>query len=165
MGRHKRAAASHGNTMEQYTTPVVLPKRVARLEVSGDAGGTPLNTEEPSRVKLLAAFQSSRVALEGKIEMVAVSLLRVDLRKVPDKVKVAKSSIAELQTEGSGGVTRQASGAESPDWRSHGTGRLADSRHRVEIQQDGTMAMVAADSVGGKALEQELGAGGDCGMT
>ncbi|KAJ1154193.1 hypothetical protein NDU88_006947 [Pleurodeles waltl] len=69
--------------------------------------------------------------------------------------------VALGRTEGPGGVTRQVSGAESPDWRSHGTGRLADSRHRVEIQQDGTMAVVAADLVQGTALEQELGMGGD----
>ncbi|KAJ1117519.1 hypothetical protein NDU88_005718 [Pleurodeles waltl] len=101
MGRHKQTDASQGNTMEQYTTPVVLPQCVARLEVSGGAVGTPLNTKEPSRAELLAAIQGSRVALEGKIEMVAVdsNLLRVDLRKVSDKVKVAEGSIAELQTE------------------------------------------------------------------
>ncbi|KAJ1207964.1 hypothetical protein NDU88_003354 [Pleurodeles waltl] len=95
MGRHKRTDASQGNTMEQYTTLVVLLQRVARLEVSGDNVGMPLNTEEPSRAKLLAPIQGSRVALEGKIETVAVevNLLRAGLRKV------AESSIAELQTE------------------------------------------------------------------
>ncbi|KAJ1177221.1 hypothetical protein NDU88_002482 [Pleurodeles waltl] len=70
-------------------------------------------------------------------------------------------TVALGRIEGPGGVTHRASGAESPDWRSHGTGQLVDSHHRVEIQKDGTMAMVAADSVGGTALEQELGAGGD----
>ncbi|KAJ1154192.1 hypothetical protein NDU88_006946 [Pleurodeles waltl] len=69
MGRHKRTDASQGNTMEQYTTPVILPQRVARLGVSGDAVGTPLNTEE-----LLTAIQGSPVALEGKIETVAVEV-------------------------------------------------------------------------------------------
>ncbi|KAJ1192470.1 hypothetical protein NDU88_001777 [Pleurodeles waltl] len=41
------------------------------------------------------------VALEGKIETVGVEvkLLRTDLRKVADKVKVAEGSIVELQTE------------------------------------------------------------------
>ncbi|KAJ1189572.1 hypothetical protein NDU88_006316 [Pleurodeles waltl] len=89
MGCHKRMDASQGNTMEQYTTPVVLLQhavrleRAARLEVSGDAAGTPLNTEEPSRVELLADIQGSRVALEGKIEMVVVevNLLRADLQE------------------------------------------------------------------------------------
>ncbi|KAJ1217719.1 hypothetical protein NDU88_005310 [Pleurodeles waltl] len=76
MGHHKRTGASQGNTMEQYTTPVVLPQRVARLE-------------------------GSRVALEGKRETVAVevNLLRADLRKVSNKVKLAEGSIAALQTE------------------------------------------------------------------
>ncbi|KAJ1116148.1 hypothetical protein NDU88_004367 [Pleurodeles waltl] len=87
--------------MKQYTTPVVLLQRVARLEVSGDAVGTPLSTEEPSRAELLAAIQGSRVVLEGKIETVAwkVNLLRADIRTVSDKVKVAEDSIAELQNE------------------------------------------------------------------
>ncbi|KAJ1211168.1 hypothetical protein NDU88_006529 [Pleurodeles waltl] len=47
MGHHEQMDASQGNTMEQYTNPVVLPQRAARLEVSGEAAGTPLNTEEP----------------------------------------------------------------------------------------------------------------------
>ncbi|KAJ1118061.1 hypothetical protein NDU88_006256 [Pleurodeles waltl] len=73
--------------------------------------------------------------------------------------------VATGRTEGTGGVTRRASGVESPDWRSHETGRLADSCHRVEIQRDGTMAVVTAESVGGTALEQELEVGGDSGIT
>ncbi|KAJ1218255.1 hypothetical protein NDU88_005838 [Pleurodeles waltl] len=68
--------------------------------------------------------------------------------------------VAPGRTEGPGGINPRASGAESPDWRSHGAGRLADAHHRVEIQQDGTMAAGAADLVGGTALEQELGTGG-----
>ncbi|KAJ1152968.1 hypothetical protein NDU88_005741 [Pleurodeles waltl] len=32
MGRHKRTDASQGNTVEQYTTPLVLPQHAARLE-------------------------------------------------------------------------------------------------------------------------------------
>ncbi|KAJ1113904.1 hypothetical protein NDU88_002144 [Pleurodeles waltl] len=57
--------------------------------------------EEPSQAKILATIQGSRVALESKIETVAVevNLLRADLRKVSDKVKVAEGSIVELQTE------------------------------------------------------------------
>ncbi|KAJ1148574.1 hypothetical protein NDU88_001402 [Pleurodeles waltl] len=52
-------------------------------------------------MELLAAIQGSRVALEGKIEtvVVEVNLLRADLRKVSEKVKVAEGSIAKLQTE------------------------------------------------------------------
>ncbi|KAJ1184807.1 hypothetical protein NDU88_001609 [Pleurodeles waltl] len=53
------------------------------------------------RAEILMAIQGSRVALEGKIETVAVevNLLRADLQKVSDKVKVAEGSIVELQTE------------------------------------------------------------------
>ncbi|KAJ1211066.1 hypothetical protein NDU88_006428 [Pleurodeles waltl] len=85
--------------MEQYTTLVVLSQCVARVEVSGDAVGTPLNTEETLHTELFVALQGSWVALEGKIETVEVKLLRADLQKVSDKVKVAEGSIAELQTE------------------------------------------------------------------
>ncbi|KAJ1135865.1 hypothetical protein NDU88_002294 [Pleurodeles waltl] len=61
----------------------------------------PMYPEEPSRAELLAAIQCSRVALEGKIETVAVevNLLRADFRNVSDKVKVVEGSIVELQTE------------------------------------------------------------------
>ncbi|KAJ1082300.1 hypothetical protein NDU88_002468 [Pleurodeles waltl] len=101
MGCHKRTYASQGNTMEQYTTPVVLLQRTARLEVSGDAAGSPMSAGEASCAELLAAMQGFWVALEGKIEPVAVevNLRRVDLRKVSDKVKVVEGSIAELQSE------------------------------------------------------------------
>ncbi|KAJ1209137.1 hypothetical protein NDU88_004515 [Pleurodeles waltl] len=101
MGHHKGMDSSQGNTMEQYTTPVAPHWWPAGLEVSGDAAGAPLSAGEPSRAELLAAIQGSRVALEGKIETVAVeiNLLRADLRKVSDKVKVAEGSIAELQSE------------------------------------------------------------------
>ncbi|KAJ1189166.1 hypothetical protein NDU88_005917 [Pleurodeles waltl] len=158
MGHHKRMDASQGNTMEQYSTPVSLLQRTARSE-------------------------GSRVALEGKIESVAVEVnrLRADLRKVSNKAKVAEGSIVELQTE-VGALRKQmmqaistvgrleASGAESPDWRSHDAGRLVDagtggsamdSHHRVEIQQDGTMAVVATDLVGNTALKRGLDEGGD----
>ncbi|KAJ1114893.1 hypothetical protein NDU88_003123 [Pleurodeles waltl] len=65
----------------------------------GQSGLLPV--EEPSQVEILAAIQGSRVALEGKIEtvVVEVNLLRADLRKVSDKVKVAEGSIVELQLE------------------------------------------------------------------
>ncbi|KAJ1177503.1 hypothetical protein NDU88_002758 [Pleurodeles waltl] len=188
MGHPKRMDPSQGNTMEQYTTPVPLLQCVARSEVSGDDMRAPLNPEKPSCAELLAAIEGSRVALEGKIETVAVNLLWVDFRKGSDKVKVTEGSIVELQTEvgalrkqmvqatstvgwlEASGVTHRASGAKSPDWRSRDAGRLVDtgtgesavdSHHRVEIQQDGTMAVVAADLVGGTALERGLGVGGD----
>ncbi|KAJ1114824.1 hypothetical protein NDU88_003055 [Pleurodeles waltl] len=137
--------------------------------------------EKTSQAEILAAIHGSRVALEGKIETVAVevNLLRPDLRKVYDKVKVAEGSIGELQTEvgalqevwrwlemcdkaapgrstGTGGVAHRASRADSPDWRICGGGltedtvarvSVEDPALRIEIQQDGTMAAVPAESV------------------
>ncbi|KAJ1165319.1 hypothetical protein NDU88_005747 [Pleurodeles waltl] len=84
-----------------YTTPVAASLRLVGLEVSGDVAGAPLSVGEPSQAELLAAIQGSQVALEGKILTVAmeVNLLRADLWKVLDKVKVAEGSIAELQSE------------------------------------------------------------------
>ncbi|KAJ1117215.1 hypothetical protein NDU88_005415 [Pleurodeles waltl] len=101
MGRHKRTDASQGNTMEQYTTLVPLPQCPVRSVGSGDGFSVAANPEEPSLVELIAAIQGSRVSLEGNAETVAVEvdLLWADLRKVSDKVKVAESSIVELQTE------------------------------------------------------------------
>ncbi|KAJ1119490.1 hypothetical protein NDU88_007675 [Pleurodeles waltl] len=191
MGRHKQTDTSQGNTMELYSTPVPLPQSPDRSEVSGDDMTVPMNPEEPSRAELLAPIQGSRVGLEGKTETVAVevNLLRADLWKVSDKVKVAEGSIVELQTEevwrwlemwdkvapgrkeGTGGVALRASGVESPDWRSCEAGRLVDavtggsamdSNHRVETQQDGTMAVVSSGQAGGMVVERGLGAGGSC---
>ncbi|KAJ1146642.1 hypothetical protein NDU88_012906 [Pleurodeles waltl] len=73
--------------------------------------------------------------------------------------------VAPGRLEESGGAARRASGSESPDWRSHGSGRLEESCHRVEIQRDGTMAVVPANSDGGTASERNLEAGGDAEMT
>ncbi|KAJ1096876.1 hypothetical protein NDU88_002007 [Pleurodeles waltl] len=166
MGLHKWTDASQGNTMEQYTTPVPLPQRTARSEVSGDDMRVPLNPKKPSRAELLAAIQGSRVALEGKKETAAVevNLLWAELRK--GEITLFRSTRGGVtmvgdvpgRTEGPGGVTHWASGAESPDWRSRDAGWLVD--HRVEIQQEGTMTEVATDLVGETALERELGGGG-----
>ncbi|KAJ1194249.1 hypothetical protein NDU88_003538 [Pleurodeles waltl] len=80
--------------------------------------------------------------------------------------------VAPGRTEGTGGVTHRASGVESLDWRSHDAGRqvdgwtggsVVDSHHRVEIQQDGTMAVVSTDLAGGTVVEQGLEDGGDGG--
>ncbi|KAJ1204672.1 hypothetical protein NDU88_000112 [Pleurodeles waltl] len=72
MGRHKRIDPSQGNTMEQYTTQVPLPKRSARSDGSGDGVRVPVTSDEHSHAEFLAAIQGSRVALEGKIETVAM---------------------------------------------------------------------------------------------
>ncbi|KAJ1123013.1 hypothetical protein NDU88_001486 [Pleurodeles waltl] len=101
MGRHRQSTPSQGNTMEEYTTPTLLPQRQTRTGGSGEALEEPTTAGEPTRAELLAAIQGARVALDGKIETVAVevNLLRADLRKVSDKVKVAEGSIVDLQTE------------------------------------------------------------------
>ncbi|KAJ1213417.1 hypothetical protein NDU88_001054, partial [Pleurodeles waltl] len=67
--------------------------------------------------------------------------------------------------EGSGGAARRASGYGSPDWRSHGSGRLVESCHRVKMQRDGTMAVVPVELDGGTDSERILEAGGDAEMT
>ncbi|KAJ1095998.1 hypothetical protein NDU88_001147 [Pleurodeles waltl] len=87
--------------MEQYTTTTPLPQRQTHMCGSGEALRVPATAEEPSRAELLAAIQGARVALEGKIEMVGVevNILRADLHKVSDKVKVADGSVVDLQTE------------------------------------------------------------------
>ncbi|KAJ1209240.1 hypothetical protein NDU88_004618 [Pleurodeles waltl] len=73
--------------------------------------------------------------------------------------------VAPGKPEGSGGATRRASGSGSPDWRSHGSGRLAETGHRVEIKRDGTMAVVPVESDGGTDSERILEAGVDAKMT
>ncbi|KAJ1144411.1 hypothetical protein NDU88_010710 [Pleurodeles waltl] len=87
--------------MEPYTTLVSLVQRPVRPGGADDGQSGMTTEEEPSRAEILVAIQGSRVALESKIETVAVevNLVRVDPRKVSDKVKVAKGSIVELQTE------------------------------------------------------------------
>ncbi|KAJ1092827.1 hypothetical protein NDU88_005937 [Pleurodeles waltl] len=134
MGQHKQTDTSQGNTMDQYTAPVPLPQRPARSDEYGDNMRVPANPEEPSCAELLTAIQGSRVALEGDS--------REDKR--------------------AGGVAFRAFGAESPDWRSReagqlvdaGTGRSAeDSSHRVEIQQDGKMAVVSTGLAMGQDVE------------
>ncbi|KAJ1124906.1 hypothetical protein NDU88_003353 [Pleurodeles waltl] len=81
--------------------PFQCPCRSALSSWGGaDDGQSGMTTaEELLQAEILAAIQGSKVALEGKIETVAVevNLLRADLRKVSDKV--AEGSIMELQTE------------------------------------------------------------------
>ncbi|KAJ1180067.1 hypothetical protein NDU88_005291 [Pleurodeles waltl] len=147
MGRHRQSTTSQGNTMEQYTMPAQVPQRQTRVGCPEGVRETPAPAEEPSRAKLLAAIQGSCVVLEGKSEAVAVemNLLRTDLRKDSDKIKVAEGSIVDLQMEGAA----RASGVEDVDWRKRGESQTqycaqgaAASNGRVEIQQDGTMAVV-----------------------
>ncbi|KAJ1091524.1 hypothetical protein NDU88_004644 [Pleurodeles waltl] len=99
MGRHRLMTTSQGNTIDQYPTPVPLLQCQTQSGGPKDVLGVPGSTGEPLRAELLAAIQGSREALEGKIETVEVNLLRAELRKVSEKVKVAEGSIMELQTE------------------------------------------------------------------
>ncbi|KAJ1135608.1 hypothetical protein NDU88_002046 [Pleurodeles waltl] len=112
--------------MGQYTTPVVLPQRAARLEVSGYAAGMALNSEEPSRAELLVVIQGSWVALEGKIETVAVevNLLQPDLQKVSVNARDHTFSIAQRRC-GDG-------------WRC-GTRWLREERRDLEASPDGLL--------------------------
>ncbi|KAJ1106535.1 hypothetical protein NDU88_003936 [Pleurodeles waltl] len=86
LGRHKQAAPPQCQTQNSR-------QRQEQAAIT--------SAEEQSRTEILAAIQGSRVALEGKIETVAleVNLLWPDLRKVSDKVAAAEGSIVELQTE------------------------------------------------------------------
>ncbi|KAJ1116278.1 hypothetical protein NDU88_004494 [Pleurodeles waltl] len=88
--RHRRTDVSQGNTMEQYTIIVPRLQRVTRLGGSDDSQSGLLPAEGPLRAEILAAIQGSRVALEGKIETVAVevNLIMAYLRKVSNKTKV-----------------------------------------------------------------------------
>ncbi|KAJ1105913.1 hypothetical protein NDU88_003316 [Pleurodeles waltl] len=177
MGRHQRTDVSQGNTMEQYTTVVPTPQRDTRLAGSEDGQSGLLPAEELSQAEILAAIQGSRVALEGNIETVAVkmNLLRADLRKVSDKVKVAKGSIVELQAEvetlrgtgqatGTSGVVNRASGADGSDWRNREGERTVSMDQgvvdvpppRIEIQQDRTMAVVPDGLVAGTGAGTDL---------
>ncbi|KAJ1093349.1 hypothetical protein NDU88_006453 [Pleurodeles waltl] len=68
---------------------------------SGEALAVPATAEEPSCAELLGAIHGARVAMERKIETVAVevNLLQADLRKISDKVEVVEGSFVDLQTE------------------------------------------------------------------
>ncbi|KAJ1205303.1 hypothetical protein NDU88_000738 [Pleurodeles waltl] len=97
IGWHRQSTTSQQNTIEQYTTSVPLPQLQVRSGGPEDVLGVPETTGEPSRAELLGPIQGSG----GKIETVAVevNVLRADPMKVSEKVKVAESSIMELQTE------------------------------------------------------------------
>ncbi|KAJ1128021.1 hypothetical protein NDU88_006413 [Pleurodeles waltl] len=129
MGQHRKADVLQGNTMEQYTTAVATRQRVTRVAGSDDGQSGLLPVGELSQAEILAAIQGSRVALECKIETVAVevNLLRADLRKVSDKVKVADGSIVELQAE-VGTLRKQMAQAGSTVGRLEA--RLADAEGR-----------------------------------
>ncbi|KAJ1166112.1 hypothetical protein NDU88_006521 [Pleurodeles waltl] len=86
--------------------------------------------EEPSQTDLMEVIQGSRVALEGKIQTVAieVTLLHAVLRKVSDKVCIAEGMIADLlskvatliqqMTTDNSKTTKLEVRAEDMEWRS-----------------------------------------------
>ncbi|KAJ1119544.1 hypothetical protein NDU88_007729 [Pleurodeles waltl] len=150
MGRHKLTDASQGNTMEQFTTPVPLPQSPVRSERSRDDMRAPANPEEPSHVELLAAIQGSRVALEGKIENVAVevNLLWADLQKVSDKVKVVEGSIVEPQTEDGALLKQMVQANSTVRWLEV---RLQDTEGRS--RQNNVRVLGFPESAGGFAAE------------
>ncbi|KAJ1207952.1 hypothetical protein NDU88_003342 [Pleurodeles waltl] len=177
MGRHRRTDVLQGNTMEQYTTVVPTPQRATWLGGSDKGQSRLMPAEELSQAEILAAIQGSRVALEGKIETVAVevNLLRADLRKVSDKVRVAEFTIMELQMEmgtvplgrpaGASGGAERASRADGPNWQTREggltedtmtQGSVEDPALRIEILQDGTMAVAPSGSVDGFGERLEL---------
>ncbi|KAJ1109803.1 hypothetical protein NDU88_007161 [Pleurodeles waltl] len=73
-----------------YTTLAPSVQRAIHLPGPREDTGTDMLTKKPCTAELLGAIHGSRVALEGKIESVAseVNLLRVDLWKVSDRVKL-----------------------------------------------------------------------------
>ncbi|KAJ1089399.1 hypothetical protein NDU88_002550 [Pleurodeles waltl] len=117
--------------MEQYTTLAPGSQRQTRMGGPGWVPEAPAPVEEPSRAELLAAIQGSCVVLEEKLEAVAgeVNLLWKDLW----------------------GAART-SGVDDTDWRKRGESRNQISARgasgadgSVEIQQDGTMAVVVTE--------------------
>lgn len=102
-----RAPSSHPtNTITQYTHYTIYPAPNA-TETHTAGGGEDVaegqlnGSPEQSQAELLAAINGSRTVLETKIEALSidVNLLRIDLRKVADKVEMAESNITELQGE------------------------------------------------------------------
>ncbi|KAJ1153284.1 hypothetical protein NDU88_006045 [Pleurodeles waltl] len=173
--------------MEQYTTSTPLPQRQTRLGGLGEALEEPVTGGEPTRANLLAAMQGSTVALEGKIETVAVEvkLLQADLRKVKAKLRALNIRFMLLYTallkvisggktqffehpaevwrwleiwdrvgpgpSGRSGIGSARTRVDGMDWMRNGEGPAqvsaqqcvdSDSCSRIEIHQDGTIAVV-----------------------
>ncbi|KAJ1201854.1 hypothetical protein NDU88_005658 [Pleurodeles waltl] len=134
--------------MEQYITPTPQPQRQNHTGGSGEALAVPAAAGKPTRTELLDAIHGTRVAQEGKIETVAVkvNLLRADLRKVSDKAKVAEGvllgglasvwlALLEWMVWTGGDVEMACHGSLCSDV-------MTLTLSRIEIQQDGTMAIV-----------------------
>ncbi|KAJ1213559.1 hypothetical protein NDU88_001193 [Pleurodeles waltl] len=150
MGRYQRTNASQGNTMEQYTPPVPLPQPNANPRGSEDSESVATTAEDPSRSEILAAIQGLRVALEGKIETVAVEMAG----------DVGQGHFGQL------GKDRWSGSYDGPDWRTRGgrllegtvaQGSAVEPALRIEIPQDGTMAVESAGSADGSGVQLELG--------
>ncbi|KAJ1208974.1 hypothetical protein NDU88_004353 [Pleurodeles waltl] len=74
---------------------------MAQHSGAGDEETAPQDEVEPTRVDLLVALQGCGTALEQNLETLSidVSLLRVDLGKVADKVTTVEGNIADMQGE------------------------------------------------------------------
>ncbi|KAJ1087377.1 hypothetical protein NDU88_000553 [Pleurodeles waltl] len=128
--------------MKQYTTTSPFPQRQTRLGGPGQALEEPATAGEPMHAELLAATFGTRVALEWKIEAVAGGSLEM------------AGHVGQGWPGPSGqygvGLART-SGVDGMDCRRRGEGPSrvspqrcvdSDSVSRIEIQQDGTMAVV-----------------------
>ncbi|KAJ1092038.1 hypothetical protein NDU88_005152 [Pleurodeles waltl] len=97
MGKNKQQGTPKDNTMDHYA----LLAHASQCAMRHTSGWVDQSTDhgELSRAELLQAIQGSPMALENKIETVAikVNLLRTDLRKISNKVCLAERSIEELQ--------------------------------------------------------------------
>ncbi|KAJ1198730.1 hypothetical protein NDU88_002569 [Pleurodeles waltl] len=87
--------------MELYTTQALSGQQETCLTGRRTDVGLVTPVIEPTRAELFVTIQGSRDALEGKIEsvVVEVNLLRGDLWKVSNRVRITKGSISELRTE------------------------------------------------------------------
>ncbi|KAJ1119823.1 hypothetical protein NDU88_008008 [Pleurodeles waltl] len=99
MGGSKQPGPTQGNTMEQYTMTTPMVQRQTHKGVSRRDVATYLVVEEPSQADCMAMIQGSRIALEGKIETdpLEANLLRTELLKVSDKLRIVEGTIVELQ--------------------------------------------------------------------
>ncbi|KAJ1142273.1 hypothetical protein NDU88_008600 [Pleurodeles waltl] len=103
-GEELQPGTPQENTMEHYMNPVSASQRHYR-QTTGRGDQDPESaTEEPLKAVLLVAIHGTRTALKSKIETVAleVNLLRTDLCKVFDRVRVAEGTIGKLQAEVAG---------------------------------------------------------------
>ncbi|KAJ1149156.1 hypothetical protein NDU88_001973 [Pleurodeles waltl] len=117
----------HRRAIRWSCTPLTPSmQREIRLAGHREDSGLGVPAGEPSRVELLATIQGSRTAIEGKIESVATEILEEGGR---DRLGTHNSNWRSRETAG-------------PQELSSGGG---ESPTRIEIQEDGTMALTDRD--------------------